>query len=280
MRKRGVIILLCLLLWECRKDFNPITDSLMCPMTFNFVTSHLFDTVLAERDGVFKIGDSSDIPEGYELRIVSYCYDSKNTLLRTDEVYSDELADLKLKVPYVFRSEQYRFVFVADFVKNGSSYWYPLSMSQLSSAYLRRSNNNPVEKAQFAYRGMWEGIPMQQVIDIELIPITYNCFCIFHNLEDLDKIEISLGYCNSVHLCDDSYDETVYRHSLTQIFPDKDIIIPLVLTDKDDNLSISVNRKYYSDKDTLAGRFNNPLKAPFVLTLDGVTLNYNIDVYE
>lgn len=279
MKVRLPLIVTVFVLSCCAPDFNPETDSNMCPMTFTFETENLFETVLSYKDGEFRKGGVSDIPSGFELRITSFCYDSNGKLLRTDDLRSESLASLELKVPYIFSTEEYHFVFVADFVKDGSPYWYPLQMSSASTAYLRRSNNEPPLETMFAFSGQWYGKAIPEPVAIDLAPATYNCFCVLGNLENIVKVDTEFGYSNSIHLSG-TFERQTYVHDKTYSLPERQIVIPMVLPVEDESINIIVSRKYFSDNDSLKGNLANPDRIPFVLNVDVTTLDYEIDWYE
>jgi hypothetical protein len=111
--------------------------------------------------------------------------------------------------------------------------------------------------------------PDNQETDITFQPISYNGYCIFKQLKNIDRLTGYIAYCVSFNLKTLTY---IQRSSLANELdyrnPEENIVKPVTLCKADSMLTFQLYTDKLADKDSLYINISNPDRRPFVATFD------------
>lgn len=201
IRRLLPILALCLLT-ACQKNFDELNDTRQRWVEFTFDPSNYFSDILVATDQGYELGASTELEDGYGLRIVGYCYDADSTLVAKVVVFGDMQHDLNMKFKHLDGDTQYHFLFVADIVKYDSDVdfyetWYQLVPSNLDDFYIISFDRSEMAAYNILLHTTLDVTPANQAIAVQMVPITFNGYLIFTNLEEIIRISATVRYHQS-----------------------------------------------------------------------------------
>ena len=270
-----VTAVICLIMaTSCEDNFDELNDTKQRHVTFSFITDSLFSNVLCY-NGSYSLGDKEGLDSDYRLRISTYCYDSKDSLIYSDKQITEKLDGQKVKVRHLNEDRTYRFVFVADVVKYDSKVdyyetWFQLGTMSWTSFYFYADNRNEEAKYNVIGTQMLELQPQNQNIDIKFTPITYNGYCILNHLNTTDHLSGYVVYCSVFNLKTMQWRR---RHSMAYNFdfrnPQKSVVsIPVSLSYPDSVITVKLRRNILAGIDSVLIDIPNKGCRPFVAVFD------------
>ena len=188
-----VLMLICTAT-ACQADFDELEDTKQRHVVFTFNTDSLFSDILYSEGGNFYLKSMDKLPSDCRLRITAYCYDSKDSLYYTEKIITNEKVCMQqMKIRHLQKNETYRFVFVADVVKYDPyvdyyETWFQLKTNFWPDFYIYADNRNENAEENVMGTASMLLIPNNQSYCVTLYPITYNGFCVFDNLENVDRL--------------------------------------------------------------------------------------------
>ena len=264
----------------CERDFDELNDTNQRHIEFNFNTDYLFSEILHYDGESYYLDGVDELPEGHVIRVTSYCYDESDSLVSKSVQMADLNSYSSVKFKHLDKDSSYNFIFIADVVKVDAyvgfyEVWYQMSSKSLNDFYIYsdyRSDSfveNIIGSATFINMN-----PHNQTYTVDFIPLAYNGYCVFKNLEDVSLLTcvfydtLSYTFYNM---------ETIKRASLGYQFEfsqfDSDqIIVPLTFSTVDDAISIRVNTIVKQEGSTNNVRFETPNHRPFIIEIDCKTL--------
>lgn len=279
--KKLLSFLLCILcLVACQDDFDELNDTQQRHITFTFNTEDIFFNVLVDTGNNYSFANVKGLSDGYRLRISLYCYDPSDSLAYKQTLLSESLTCQSVKVRHLQSSITYSFIFVADIVKYDPyvSYyetWYQLSTEYLPHSYIYADERN--DKAEWNSIACSEltATPDNQCIEVELKSITYNGFCVFNQLDDIDRLSGYVMYTSSFHLETKSWQK---RNSIFYLFDERNphessVIKPVSLCYADSIITVKLRTFGLSGADSTIIDIPNYNRRPFVATFNCATLS-------
>ena len=279
--KKIVSLFLCILcLVACQDDFDELNDTQQRYITFTLNAEGLFANVLGNTGNNYLLASTKDLSADYRLRISLYCYDPSDSLICRQTILSTTLTGQSIKVKHLQLNSTYSFVFVADIVKYDPyvSYyetWYQLSTGYLPHSYIyadERDDNaewNSMACAELA------ATPENQNVDVKLTSITYNGFCVFNQLDEIDRLSGYVMYTSFFYLKTKSWQK---RNSIFYSFDERNpqsasVIKPVSLCYADSIITVKLRTYGLSGADSTIIDIPNYNRRPFVATFNCATLN-------
>lgn len=188
-----LIIPFLFLLASCERDFDEIADTQQRHINFIFNTDGLFTDVLSKTNDGYSLTKLMSLPTDYLLRITAYGYDLSDSLIFTKTILLDDLTRQSLKVRHLLKSEEYRFIFVADIVKSDPyvdyyETWFQLGTKRWSDFYVYSEQRHDEASLNCMASSRMIISPDNQDVEVNFKSITYNGFCVFENLEGVDRL--------------------------------------------------------------------------------------------
>lgn len=260
---------------SCEKDFDELNDTNQRHIVFSFKTDSLFSHVLHNKDTYF-MGGLNSLEQDYRLRITAYCYDLNDNLLFSDRLILRGLDDWQsVKLRHLDKEATYRFVFVADIVKYDSfvdfyETWYQLGTKKWTDFYIYADNRDDNALNNIIGFHSLEEQPTNQMIEVDFKPIFYNGFCIFNNMDSIDRLSGYVAYCSSFKL---STLEWQRRNSRAYSFDysnvkEKVIVKPISLSFADSLITVKLRTTTLHSVDSAFIDIYNKERRPFVATFD------------
>lgn len=280
MKKILSFSLYILSLVACQDDFDEINDTQQRHITFTFNTEDVFSKVLVNTGNNYNFADVKGLSADYRLRISLYCYDSSDNLTYNQTILSESLTAQSVKVRHLQSGATYCFVFVADIVKYDPyvSYyetWYQLSTGYLPHSYIYADERN--DKAEWNSMACAEvtATPKNQHIEVKLTSITYNGFCVFNQLDDIDRLSGYVMYTSFFYMKTKSWQK---RTSIFYSFDDRNpqessVIKPVSLCYADSIITVKLRTYSLSGADSTIIDIPNYNRRPFVATFNCATLS-------
>lgn len=264
----------------CKDDFDELEDTSQRHIEFFLDTSNLFEQVLTQAGGSFQTSLQKQLPNGCQLRIASYCYDSNDSLVSATTQLTDKPGMHKVKVRHLEKDQSYRFFFLADVVKYDTSVdyfetWFQMNTKNRKEFYLYADNRNDDAHQNVVLSAESEQTPANQQVTVSLQSITYNGYCRFTNLSGIDRLNGYVAYVNSINL---STQRWMRRSSMAYEFvyhnpaATTDIVKPVTLSCADSIVTVSLRKLSLSEADSVIFDIPNTQRRPFVTTIDCQTL--------
>ena len=281
MKRHLLYILLCATaLTACQDDFDELEDSVQRRITFTFDTTHLFDDVLIGQQGSYILGAPATLDADHLLRITAYCYNPNDSLLQQQTLLC---RDMKATSQAIFRhldkSVDYRFVFVADVVKQDPyvdyyESWYQMNTRRFDTFYFFSDSRNEQPQHDMVHTAMVTTKPANQCVGVELKPLTYNGYCILQNANKSDRLTGFVGYVESFVLSTRSWKQrTSVAYNFSYYQPtETSITIPLNLSYADSVIYAKVKSTTLAGTDSIIVNIRNMERHPFALTIDCETM--------
>ena len=205
--RRLLPIIAILLLAACQKDFDELNDSRQRWVEFSFDPSEYLSNILVATDQGYELG-ANDLDPGYMFRIEGYCYDSEDLLVDKIHTFGDSKHDMTLKFNHLNCDSLYRFLFIADVVEYNSEVdyfeiWYQLMTNNFETFYLAAFDRSDQATRNLLLDASMYAQPSNQTLAVQMQPLSFNGYCIFTNLEDIDGLIVT-----AIHV------QTFYYHSL------------------------------------------------------------------
>lgn len=271
-----ILLLVFICFVSCEADFDELTDSDQRSITFSFDTSALLsDVLMRNQDGECYLYTEDNIRQDCGLRITTYCYNIKDSLLYSNSSISKEMRPDSLKVRYLHKDTLYRFVFVADVVKYDPyvdyyEVWYQLGVKDWSNFYFFSQDRSEDPIMNAISMATYELQADNQSLDVSFIPITYNGYCVF---TELDKVDYISGYVYSTMSFEGKTLDWIYKSSKPYQFKhlshqEKILVKPVSLPHVDSVVSISLKRIALDVIDSVMIEIPNKERRPFVAQID------------
>ena len=262
----------------CQDDFDELNDTQQRHITFTFNTEELFANVLENAGS--DILSFTDIAADYRLRISLYCYNSLDSLICKQTTLSKSLTGQSVKVRHLQLNNTYSFVFVADIVKYDPfvSYyetWYQLSTEYFPHFYIYADEREDNPEWNSMSCAELTATPKNQNVEVKLTSITYNGFCVFNQLDDIDRVSGYVMYTSFFYLKTKSWQK---RNSIFYSFDERNpqgssIIKPVSLCYADSIITVKLRTYGLSGTDSTIIDIPNYNRRPFVATFNCATLS-------
>lgn len=265
-----VLMLICTAT-ACQDDFDELEDTNQRHVVFTFNTDSLFADILYAEGGNFYLKAMDKLPSDYRLRITAYCYDSKDSLYYTEKIITNEKVCMQqMKIRHLQKNETYRFVFVADVVKYDPyvdyyETWFQLNTDYWSDFYIYSDQRNEDAEKNIMGTATMQLKPNNQSCEILFVPITYNGFCVYDNLENVDRLSGAVRYNFSFWLKTLKWwwsDLLAYEFDYRN--PQGRIVKPISLSHSDSIISVMLRSMRIEGVDSLQIDIPNSGRRPFV----------------
>ena len=263
----------------CQDDFDELEDTNQRHIVFTFNTDSLFAEILYAEGENFYLKALDKLPSDYRLRITAYCYDSKDALYYTETIISHEKKCMQqMKIRHLKKNVTYRFVFVADVVKYDPyvdyyETWFQLNTDYWSDFYIYSDQRNEDAEKNIMGTATMQLKPNNQSCCVAFYPITYNGFCVFDNLENVDRLSGHVLYNFSFWLRTLNW---WWRSSLAYEFdyrnPQGNIVKPISLSHSDSIIPVMLRSMTIDGVDSLQIDIPNSGRRPFVATFNCETM--------
>ena len=276
-------IALCLLT-ACQKDFDELNDTRQRWVAFTFDPSDYFSEVLVATDQGYELGASTELEDGYGLRIVGYCYDADSLLVAKNTVFGDLQHELAMRFKHLDGETCYHFLFIADIVKYDSEVdyyetWYQLMTNSLSSFYLISFDRSEIASYNMLRDAELDVTPANQTIEVQMSPITYNGYCVLTNFDGFIQTEVSAHYSQSFYPIEMSCKERIF-HNLGMLNGEGDsVVFPITVSYADQSFGIQLKTNSNGLNSTTSLTIPNPECRPFVATINCETHQMNSLIY-
>ena len=257
---------------SCIRDFDEILDTDQRYVEFAFDTEGVFDNVLyydtSDKDVTI---DSKN--DSYRIRVTGYCYDSNDSLLFSKTVLAEDMITPNIKMRHLNKEEVYRFVFLSDVVKYDPyvgyyETWYYMSPEKLSEFYIFSESRNDDAVYNVVGTSSFSLIPSNQTVEVEFSPITYNGYCVFQNLTQVDRLSGYVKYCNAFKFNTLSWLRTAGVEFNYSYINNESIIKPVSLSYADSLISVKLRKTTLLTIDSLYVDIYNPDRKHFVAVFD------------
>lgn len=264
----------------CQDDFDELNDTQQRHITFTFNTDELFANVLKDSGSDYIISFTKDIATDYRLRISLYCYDSSDSLIYKQTLLSTTLTGQSIKVRHLQLNNTYSFAFVADIVKYDPyvSYyetWYQSGTGYLPHSYIYADERDDNAEWNSMACAELTATPENQNVKVKLTSITYNGFCVFNQLDDIDRLSGYVMYTSFFYLKTKSWQK---RNSIYYSFDERNpqgtsLIKPVSLCYADSIITVKLRTFGLSGADSTIIDIPNYNRRPFVATFNCATLS-------
>lgn len=286
MRKLQILlVIISFLQTSCKDNFDEWEDSPQRYVTFTFDSSDYFSNILSYADGSFQLGTDFELDSLYWLRTVCYCYDETGNLLDMQTTMSPQLCNPQITIHHLYKDKAYYFVFLADVVKQDSfldfyETWCQISSKRYDNFYLQMFDKKAEPKNNILLSASFHVLPRNQIVPVTLLPITYNGFCIFTNLDYVEKLNGWIKYNESFYLKDLAKREwQTYEYQHYIVHHIDSVIIPLALTHADDEVTIRIQTTTSSGSKFIEHVLSNEGHRPFVAKFNASTLELDTCIF-
>lgn len=259
---------------SCVEDFDELNDTNQRYMTFTFNADKLLGDVLYYEDN-YSLGTVDNLDDDYRLRITAYCYDLNDSLIYTDRLISKQMESNSIKIRHLFKETTYQFVFVADIVKHDLyvdfyETWFQMGTGNWNDFYIYADNREDNALHNVMGFSSFREQPSNQEVEIDFKPITYNGYCVFDNVDSVDRLSGYVAYCSSFKLRNLQW---LRLNSLAYSFDysnakDRVIVKPVSLSYADSIISVKLRTTTVYGIDSVYIDIYNKDRRPFVATFD------------
>ena len=270
-----VLLFVSMVVTSCEEDFDELNDTNQRHIVFTFKTDSLFSHVLHSKD-TYIMGGVNLLEQDYGLRITAYCYDLDDNLLCSDWLILRQLDDFQsIKLRHLYKEMTYRFVFVADIVKYDSfvdfyETWYQLGTKNWSDFYIYADNRDDNALNNILGFHYMEDQPANQIIEVDFTPIFYNGYCIFDNIDSIDRLSGYVAYCSSFKLKSMEWqrlNSLAYSFDYSNV-KEKVMVKPISLSFADSLITVKLRTTTLHSVDSVYIDIYNKQRRPFVATFD------------
>lgn len=280
-----LLVIMSFLQASCKDNFDEWEDTSQRYVTFTFDSHDYFSDILSYVDGTFQLGADLELDSLYLLRTVCYCYDETGDLWDMQTVLSPQLCSPQITIRHLYKDKAYYFVFLVDVVKQDPfldyyETWYQLSSKQYDNFYLQALDRNAEPTKNILLSASFHVLPRNQIVPVTLLPITYNGFCIFTNLDYVEKLDGWMGYNEAFNLkglTKREWQTYEYQHYIVQGIDS--VIIPLSLTHADNEVTIRIQTTTYDGSNSIEHILSNEGHRPFVATFNASTLELDTCIF-
>lgn len=274
MKKLNLLLIITALLTAgCNDNFDEWNDTSQRYITFTFDSIPLSTSVLSYTNGEFRLQNSFNLDTDYLYRVVCYCYDSEGNLIDTQTKLSSQIDDTKITIKHLYKDEKYKFLFTADVVKYDQfvdyyETWFQLKTKNIDDFYIFSKERSNIPEHNIMYTASVYTSPNNSTQAVKFKQITYNGYCVFTNLENINKLSGWANYYESYYIKD--FKGINRSYNLYEYFTneEKHIVLPLTLSPVDDTIKIQMCRFTNLTKDTVTYNVNNYEHRPFVVKFD------------
>lgn len=265
-----ILSLLCLL--ACQKDFDELNDTDQRNVTFTFDPSGYFDEVLLCDGNEYHMCTSTNLDDGYGLRIVGYCYDAHNNLIAKSNVFGDLQHGMSIRFKHLLRDVKYHFLFVADIVEYDSEVdyyeeWFQLLTYNLEYFYVVSFERRTDKRYDILLSATVDMSPGNNTVAVDMHPIMYNGYVVFTNLSDAFEVNGTIMYYQKMKI-NDFDGENRLEHKINIPYGHSKIIVPITATYADNFFSFNMKKKIGNIEKTYSFKFYDREHRPFVATID------------
>lgn len=256
-----IYILFCVTFLSCQHDFNPIIDSSFRDIHFHVCPKNVFSQILLYSDSNFVLCDIDTFPENSLFRINSYCYDESGNLVRSSSCIADDFRDVDICIHRLDTTRIYSVLFLADFVKKGTSNsgfessWFYLNKMSLESFYMSRYLVDEDLFSGTVLAARWQGNPSLAIDTVDLEPITLNSYFCLKNIRMFDEINLYIAYAHSSYLWSgaslSSSLEFDKQKSFYPIIESKEIVVPIQYSCSNDAFGVRLFSRSVNSIDSL-----------------------------
>lgn len=265
-------IALAVCLSACEPDFDEIRDTDQRSVTFAVDVSNMFANVLVPEGDGFVLGDNSGLDDHHRVRVTVRCYDLAGQLVDMATLFTTMDARPEIRIRHLDKNKEYQFVLLADVVEfysedNFYETWYQLNDKTIENFYITVFHRNDTAKYNVVSRSIMNLYPENQIVEVDLSPVTYNGYIVFTNYENKDKIE---GYTGCYQLF------RVYSMQGKNIkgsyyecgnLSENKVMVPVTATLADNTVLLDVRVRAGNQSDSTECSFQTSHR-PFVTTVD------------
>lgn len=272
IRRLLPILALCLLT-ACQKDFDELNDTRQRWVEFSFDPSEYFSDILVTTKHGYALGASTELEEGYGLRIVGYCYEADSILTARTTIFGDMQHGLTMKFKHLDKDIQYHFLFIADIVKYDSEVdyyetWFQLVTSDLDDFYMMSFDRNELVAYNMLLYAEMDVGPANQAIAVEMSQITFNGYLVFTNLEDVSRVSATADYYQSFYI-DNLMGKLIRTYDLGIKDGDGNtVVFPITASHADKSIKVDVTSHNGTFFSSYTITIRDPQHRPFVATVD------------
>ena len=276
--KRTIFAILALIgLCACHKDFDELEDTDQRQVVFSFMPQDYLSSVLVPTEEGFSFYSQDQLDTEHRLRIEGYCFDSNDSLLVKTIGFTNLQNELTLCFKHLHRDSTYHFRFVADIVqyKSDMDYfevWYQLGYQSLSTFYLASFEQENQAQYNVLLTADSTLSPSNQLVQVSMRPITYNGYCIFTELEGVDKLDGYTGRYSSFYLKKMRGIRTINTEYEFHPFSESHFVLPITASYANDSISLKVQRTTITGQSSKTFSIHNNEHRPFVAVINCQTL--------
>ncbi len=273
MKKLVIPFLILIGLYSCTKDFNELEDTDQRFISFSFTPQNYLSTILNQTENGYSTNTLNQLDSEHRLRIIGYCYNLNDSLLDKTLCFSNLHDDIILKFRHLHCDSLYHFCFIADIVQYFSDIdyfetWHQLGIHYLDSLYLVSFEHDKIAERNILLFADSTLSPSNQTIPISMRPITYNGYCIFTNLNGIDKIDGFVKKSQSFFLNNNktiklSQYEYNFHHNAENSF-----VFPVTSSYSDKSITLKVHTTKATGQSTKNIIIHNEKHYPFVAVID------------
>lgn len=269
-----ILVSMCIIM-ACERDFDEIRDSDQRHITFEFETDDIFADMIHYQNGEFYTEKVNNLPPDCKVRISTYCYDDRDSLIYKTHKFSALNVKQRIKVSHLNKDKEYNFVFIADIVEFYTPHeymetWYQMKTWSYDSFYIYSDNRSANLEKNVLGKTNIRLQPNNQIFQISFTPITYHGFIEFSNLDHINLLEGDITYSASFAI---SSLKQLYLANIGYKFrylnpSEKSLILPVSLNYADDLFAINIGTTVLGSSHSRTFTIKNQSKRPFVITLD------------
>jgi len=278
MRKLIYVILMSLCLIACQKNFDELADTDHREVTFTFNTSGYLDSILMPTaGGSYAVGGPDTIDSDHAIRMVGYCYNQNNELVKKQTSFGDLQHNIELKFNHLDRNIEYHFLFLADVVTFNTEtdyyeLWFHLLTDKLDDFYIVSYDGYDEPAYNVLLSAVLDVTPLNQTVKITMNQKTYNGYCILTNLDDMSAIDYSALYYQTYKIIDMSGISRVLHNNHKTLNGESELVYPLTISYADKSTTLKIVNKFGETQQTGTVRINNENCRPFVARINCATI--------
>lgn len=277
--KRMIILTLCCCLAACEGDFDEVKDTRQRHVTFDFNTDLLFSEYL-EIDGEdFLLNSIDALPSDKRVRITTYCYDEKDSLIYRQTQFYPLNQYRTCKIRHLDKDITYSFLFIADVVNytsddNYMETWFHIKTKTVDEFYLYSDQRKEHPAENVVGSAFVKMVPDNNNCSIEFHPLTYNGYIVLDNTDQISLVEGFVSYTVSFR---PTTMEKIYYGTLGYEFKhvspqEKTIVMPVTLCNVDDIIKATITLHKLGISKEISLIKNNDDHRPFVARFDCNTM--------
>lgn len=262
---------------SCQDNFDEWKDTNQRRITFDICNDDFFDDFLSMPDDGYLKGIIYPIESNHKIRLSAYCYDTDGNLVQNTHVLMDGIGTTSITFFHLQKDYEYRFEFFADVVEADQAVDYFESMFQLGTEnidkfYLLCFQPNSLHPYNIVRHSTLNTKPENNTLKVSLDPITVNGYCVFSNLQQIERINGYYGYNESFFLNLMSGRKRSTHEYSYMVGDNRNIVIPITTGAISDTISIKIKRVMLNKVDSAYVYIKNPENKPFVSDIDCQTL--------